>query len=198
MLGHVASSVGSALPGSGALNPLVGQMIFIPGAPACVIPEGAEFAFLEAIGPGGSPGSGTNVTSGGGAGNDAIIAVVAGQTISASIEAQQTGGASPTTISIAGVTVLSAAGGPNGSFAGAAGKYPGGSGNSSNRTGGKGGGRLAGRPSVNSANPPYPVGHGGGTSNGFGGQGLVVVTFFRTRDAAFAFANSLYNGAWVP
>jgi len=206
MLGRVAQSVGGALPGGLPVNPLVGQVLVQrqtgQDTADVTVPDGALFVFAEALGAGGATGAANGGQSGGGAGNDVILSVSSGQILTCSI-AVSVNGAGPTTISTGGSTILSANSVStltgSGLGLGASGKYPGG--NATSGQPGGGGGRLS--PALPFAGSTANVSAGcGRTSTNVGawaaGSGLVCLTFFRSYDAALAFANSLYNGAWQP
>lgn len=203
MLGHVAQSIGGALPGavSGAAT-LVGQIAGTgsSGSISGTVPAGAAFAFMELIANGGDGPASSARAGGGGGATDAIVAVTPGQAISATVTKNATH-----TLSLAGTQVLSCtpggSGGASTSGPGGTGKYPGSSGSST--VPGAAGGRLAGQTIT------FPTagvaGLGGGakggstsTSERLGGTGGFCVTFFTSYEAALAFANSLYGGNWTP
>jgi len=159
-------------------------------ATQAVVPAGASYVFAEAVGCGGLPQAAFTLGTGSAGASDGIFAVEPGQTISYSVAKEVS--VTPTTVTIAGQIVLSAG---SSSMAGVngTGKYPG--------TFNRAGGRLGG-PRFTNFNVPPGIGGGAerqssGTGSG-GGTGAVCLSYFGTYDAALAFANSLYNGAWVP
>lgn len=206
MLGHVAQSIGGALPGGLSVNPLVRQVLLVTNGQTVTVQDGEAFAFVEALGHGGQVSGSSAAASGGGAGNDAIVAVSPGSSFSFVLPSQTGGGSKTSSISYAGSTVISVAGAIGQSGAGlgvgASGKYPG-SAATNTTTPGRGGGRLAGAATTGSANEGLPSGDGSGifTLGGatlYGGRSIGCLTFFRSYDAALAFANSLYGGNWQP
>ncbi|WP_416355573.1 hypothetical protein ACLNGM_15145 [Aureimonas phyllosphaerae] len=174
-----------------------------------VVPDGAAYAFVEGLGRGGLAFTGGSnpaaAISGGGAGEDAIVAVSPGAnlTIDASHAAVMA-----TTITISDKLVLTAASAPDaGNTRGAAGagKYPGTQGTLSPRVGGNGGGRFGGAGGQRGSSSQQPgAGLGAGevtTQNGQlfpGGFGVGCVTFFTSYDDALAFAKAVYGSSWVP
>lgn len=222
MLGHVAQSVGGALPGKG-LDVFVAQFLFqqsaaSPSESTRIVPDDG-YAFLEAVGRGGRgsyQSANSNYNAGGGAaGNDTIVPVKSGQSIKA-VFADRYSTDPIFTFSLDGAPILTAnSGGDAISTAaglGGAGKYPGTgglrSGTFANAKPGVGGGRLAGVASALLGNTAivFPGGAGSGAyssltsapSDCCGGISMGMATIFRSYDAALAFANSLYNGAWQP
>lgn len=205
MLGHVATSLTSSLPGGGGQS-FIGQVLVTgSGDTSTTTPDGAFFVFAEAIGTGGAAiGAGVSYSAGG-AGSDAILALTPGQAIVSNLSAFNTSSPSATTISLVSVVQVTAASAPSstsGTAVAVAGKYPGTAGGSGVTNSGKGGGRLAGTPTSNPANNAHaaPTGCGryGSGIQLYGGRPLVCLTFFTTYDATLAFANSLYGGAWAP
>lgn len=215
MLGHVAQSIGGALPGGLSVNPLLSQAVITnPATTSLVVPPEAQFAFAEVVSPGGytSPNSNAACAASGGAGNDGILSVTDGETLS--VVVGQAVAERPiltkTSISRGGTVLLTANTGQNVSNTsvvypvnGATGKYPGGPATSATQAG-SGGGRLggAGRSQLSGSQTVSGPGGGGASSGtgvaGNGGTGLICLTFFRTYDDALAFANALYGGAWTP
>lgn len=162
---------------------------------SAVVPEGAAYAFIEALGRGGRVSASSSAQrAGGGAGNDAIIAVEPGQVLVSSTNASSdTVG---TTIKRNDVTLLVAASGKTNTPAGAAGKNPGGDGETA--LGGAGGGRFGG-PGAAASGAPVPLGAGVyATSSAWEGSGFTCMTFFARYDDALAFAKSVYGGVWAP
>jgi hypothetical protein len=189
------------------------------GTRSLVVPSGGAYAFLEGLGHGGSGARSVDAggTGAGGAGEDKIVEVRPGDVIEMSIPASYSlpsaPASGPTTISLNGTIVLSAARGASSSSSGVAttptaGKYPGqrGSPAGSSTVLSKGGGRLAGavgRAAGSGSSTPVPAGPGTGgpflSGNGTisGSFGAACVSIFATYDDALAFANFVYNGAWA-
>ena len=176
---------------------------------AIVVPTDAKFAFAEAVGGGSYSYSGRS--SGGGAGEDAILEVVPGETltpelsINVSLPDTKLYRSSTLLLTALGSRPPDVANGP-----GASGKYPGGAGLYSAtvelRRGGRGGGRLGGkggRPDggVNGSGTPGGIGGGAPATNSGsrpGQLGCVCLTFFASYEETLAFAKAVYGGSWAP
>lgn len=175
---------------------ILGQVLNVgQQSTSATVPEGAAFAFIEAIGRGGRISASSSAQrSGGGAGNDAIIAVEPGQVLIS--ETNASSDAVGTTIKRGGTVLLFAASGATNTQAGATGKYPGGA--AETALGGAGGGRLGGPGGFTNS---VPVGLGAGvygTTSSWGGSGATCITYFASYDTALDFAKAVYGGQWAP
>lgn len=211
MLDHCADSVGSALPGGGAPSesPLVSQTLTDVSGLYVPVPTGAIFAFVEIVGASGTlDASGASPQASAGAGGaDVLMAVSAGSGFSTLLaDGVFVTGTPSSTVSYNGGQILSVGNVPsNGqSRTAGSGKYPGEPASGfNNQVGtasiaGKGGGRLAGSVGASSRHAGYGSGAVLTSGQARGSRAAACFTFFRTYDAALAFANSLYGGNWQP
>lgn len=204
---HVAASIGNALPGlGGAGGGIIGQQFFNnPQQTSAIVPAGALWVFAEIVGSGGAA-SGSGFGASGGAGNDVIAAVSPGDSITFVVPGSTFGSSSTpvnASVTIGGGTITATSSprisGTNGTAI--SGKYAG-----LAPSGGKGGmssSRLGGRGMATASFDEYGAGIGGGglgagSATNAGGIGAVCLTYFASQEAAVAFANSLYGGAWTP
>lgn len=195
-------ALGGSIPligagGGGGGETFVSQELFLRiGSFSRTVPENAKWCFREVLGHGGFGQS--YYGGGGGGGDDDIIEVTPGDSISVVIGQTRQGYSENTYIVYNGDRIDGHYGVDGTTSTGGAGKYPGTSG-PYNSGGGEGGGRLAGKKRIGFT-------YGGGPGSGAVGHqnttqpssGAACLTYFTTYEAALAFANSQYGGAWTP
>ena len=206
MLGHVASSVGNALPGGGGAPTFVGQILLQTTVQSnfyqnFTVPENSLFVFAELVGAGGNNAS----FDGGGAGaNDAILPVTPNETLNCQVgsaAAGQSSTADPTILRRGTTILLQASAGLQGTVTSptiqAPSKYL--LGAVSKVAGGRLAGVLGNGANATTGRNAHPGGFGAAAVRGSityqpGGNGIALFTFFTNYEAALAFANSVLWG----